>query len=118
MIRRIKIVVLCGVAISIIILLFMGVRLFISYGLGFILGCVNLAVMAMFFNIILSLRSVRVVLFQILSYLMRYAAIALGVIKAASGGILGVVLFVLGLLTVNFSYVASSYSKENIFQGK
>jgi len=49
---------------------------------------------------------------------MRYAAIALGVIKAASGGILGVVLFVLGLLTVNFSYVASSYSKKSIFQGK
>lgn len=118
MVRRIKTVVRFGIAISIITLLFIGIRAFICYGLGFALGCINISVMAFVLNRVLCLRSTRVVLFQILSFLLRYAIIALGVIKAASGGILGAIVFALGLLTVNFSYVASSYSRASIVQRK
>lgn len=118
MARRMKTVIICGACIDIAILFLMGKRLFISYGLGFILGCINLASMAAFFNKMLSLKAVKVPLFLMLSYLIRYAMIALGMIKASAWGISGIILFTGGLLTVNYSYIVSSYSRNIIFQGK
>jgi hypothetical protein len=74
--------------------------------------------MAAFFNKMLSLKSVKVPLFSMLSYLLRYSMIILGMIKVSVWGISGIILFTGGLLTVNYSYIASSYSRNIIFQGK
>jgi hypothetical protein len=79
------------------------------YLVGFLSGCLNLVFLTLSISIVTSIRYKKPVLVQRLFLIVRYLLIVNILIRTVNPNAIGIVLFCIGFLSVNFSVIISSY---------
>jgi O-antigen/teichoic acid export membrane protein len=81
----------------------------VCYLVGFLSGCLNFVFLTLSISIVTSIRYKKPVLVQRLFLIVRYLLIVNILIRTVNPNAIGIVLFCIGFLSVNFSVIISSY---------